>query len=84
MKEKPAKKKKTARRKVILSLSVRDYEKLTLLAQRQQVSRPLLARRMVRAQLAVAAIEQKSEAARNQLGLFDSVQIDIFEGTSKT
>ena len=84
MKEKPAKKKKTARRKVILSLSVRDYEKLTLLAQRQQVSRPLLARRMVRAQLAVAAIEAKPEAARNQLGLFDSVQIDIFEGTSKT
>lgn len=80
------KKKKSTKKakKVIVTLSVRDYDKLTLLAQKQNVSRPLVAKRLLRAQLSTLALEKQQKQSENQLGLFDSMQIDIFNGTSKT
>jgi hypothetical protein len=80
------KKKKSTKKakKVIVTLSARDYDKLTLLAQKQNVSRPLVAKRLLRAQLSTLAFEKQQKQSENQLGLFDSMQIDIFNGTSKT
>lgn len=80
------KKKKSTKKakKVIVTLSSRDYDKLTLLAQKQNVSRPLVAKRLLRAQLSTLALEKQQKQSENQLGLFDSMQIDIFNGTSKT
>ncbi|MBR3960537.1 MAG: hypothetical protein IKJ81_10925 [Bacteroidales bacterium] len=80
------KKKKSTKKakKVIVTLSARDYDKLTLLAQKQNVSRPLVAKRLLRAQLSTLALEKQQKQSENQLGLFDSMQIDIFNGTSKT
>ena len=80
------KKKKITKKakKVIVTLSARDYDKLTLLAQKQNVSRPLVAKRLLRAQLSTLALEKQQKQSENQLGLFDSMQIDIFNGTSKT
>ena len=80
------KKKKSTKKakKVIVTLSARDYDKLTLLAQKQNVSRPLVAKRLLRAQLSTLALEKQQKQSENQLGLFDSMQIDFFNGTSKT
>lgn len=80
------KKKKSTKKakKVIVTLSARDYDKLTLLAQKQNVSRPLVAKRLLRSQLSTLALEKQQKQSENQLGLFDSMQIDIFNGTSKT
>lgn len=80
------KKKKSTKKakKVIVTLSARDYDKLTLLAQKKNVSRPLVAKRLLRAQLSTLALEKQQKQSENQLGLFDSMQIDIFNGTSKT
>ncbi len=80
------KKKKSTKKakKVIVTLSARDYDKLTLLAQKQNVSRPFVAKRLLRAQLSTLALEKQQKQSENQLGLFDSMQIDIFNGTSKT
>ncbi|MBP5547836.1 MAG: hypothetical protein J6X58_02955 [Bacteroidales bacterium] len=80
------KKKKNGKKtkKVIVTLSERDFEKLTAYARTVKASRPVAAKRMLKAQLASVAIEKKQRQTKNQLGLFDSMQIDIFNGTSKT
>ena len=82
----PMKKKKPAKKtkKVVLSMSMRDFEKLSAYAKSSKTSRPLAAKRLIRAQLATLAVGTKPKEAENQLGLFDSMQLDIFNGTSKT
>lgn len=75
---------KNKAKKITVSLSVRDYEKITQYAKEQNISRPLAAKRLLRAQLAKIQTEKVERQAKNQLGLFDSVQIDIFNNTSKT
>lgn len=82
----PMKKKKPAKKtkKVVLSMSMRDFEKLSAYAKSSKASRPLAAKRLIRAQLATLAVGTKPKEAENQLGLFDSMQLDIFNGTSKT
>ncbi len=77
-------KKKPTKKRVAVLLSVRDYEKLSLLARKQRTTRPNMARRLLKAQLDVVEAEKRERQTRNQLGLFDSVQIDIFDGPSKT
>lgn len=79
-KKKPVKKAK----KIIVTLSVTDFDKITALAKSQHTSRPIAARRLIKSQLLTMAFEKQARNARNQLGLFDSMQIDIFNGTSKT
>lgn len=79
-KRKPAKKAK----KIVVTLSHTDYEKLCAYAKSQSASRPVVAKRLIKAQLAVMAIEKQQRESKNQLGLFDSMQLDIFNGTSKT
>ena len=69
---------------MVVSLSMRDYEKLATLAASQHCSRPVAAKRLIKAQLAMIEIERREKVAKNQLGLFDSIQMDIFNNTSKT
>ncbi len=71
-------------KKVILTLSERDFAKLSGYAQMQHVSRPLAAKRLLHEQLAAIAIDKSQRNAENQLGLFDSLQINIFNETSRT
>lgn len=67
----------------MVTLSSRDYEKLTEIARRDNATRPVVAKRMIKKQLASIAVEKQQKAVANQLGLFDTVQLDILGGTSK-
>lgn len=79
------KKKKNSKKakRIVVTLSSRDYEKLSEIARRDNATRPVIAKRLIRNQLATITIEKQQKAVANQLGLFDSVQIDILGGTSK-
>ena len=55
-----------------------------MLAKEQKTSRPIVAKRLMKSQLASIQIEKNENLAKNQLGLFDSMQIDIFDNRSKT
>lgn len=78
MNRKPAKK-----RKISFTLPEREGEMLTLYAKEKGISRPDAVRRMVRTALQQYASNLQHSEPRNQLGLFDVVQIDIFNSTSK-
>ncbi|MBR3528181.1 MAG: hypothetical protein IKN84_00805 [Bacteroidales bacterium] len=71
-------------RKITVSLCERDFEKITELARQQNVVRPLVAKRLLHEQLATIEIAKRQSDSKNQLGLFDSLQINIFNETSKT
>lgn len=79
------KKKKNSKKakRIVVTLSSRDYEKLSEIARRDKATRPVIAKRLIRNQLATITIEKQQKVVANQLGLFDSVQIDILGGTSK-
>jgi hypothetical protein len=79
-KKRPAKKAK----KLVVTLPYTDFERLSAYAKSQGASRPIVAKRLIKAQLAELAIEKQQRQVKNQLGLFDSMQLDIFNGTSKT
>lgn len=68
----------------MVTLSERDYAKLTQCAAGQKVPRSIAAKRLLHEQLTTMVLEKQADAGRNQLGLFDSLQIDIFNQTSKT
>ena len=80
------KKKKVAKKakKIVVTLSERDFEKLSSYAKSQGKSRSIIAKRMLKTEIASLAVEKQKQASKNQLGLFDSMQIDIFNGVSKT
>ena len=78
------KKKKNKPKRIVVTLSNRDYAKLSEIARRDNATRPVVAKRLIRNQLAAIVIEKQQKAVANQLGLFDSVQLDILGGTSKT
>lgn len=77
------KKKKNKPKRIVVALSSRDYAKLTDIARRDKATRPVVARRLIKSQLATIVIEKQPKVAANQLGLFDSIQLDIMGGTSK-
>ncbi len=69
-------------KKITLTLSDRDYRKLTLLAASQNITRPLAAKRLLHEQIASLSFDKAPAVCQNQLGLFDSLQINIFNETS--
>lgn len=71
--------------KMSITLSPKEKEVLTLYAAEQGVSRPVALRRIVKRQLKEYLHNRSVAAATpaNQLDIFDSVQIDIFNNTSK-
>ena len=70
--------------RVVLTLSDRDFHKLDAYAKQSGTSRPMAAKRLLRQQLTTVASTHQQAVSENQLGLFDSMQIDIFDCTSKT
>lgn len=73
-------------KKVSINLPEREVELLTLYAKEVGISRPEAVHRIVRTFLRQYK-EKRGESAlqpKNQLDLFDSIQIDIFNNTSKT
>lgn len=77
------KNKKNIKKKIVVSLSLRDYNKLTALAKKENALRPLMAKRLLCAKLSEITVEKTPQQSPNQLGLFDSLQYDIFNGASK-
>ena len=70
-------------KKISITLPEREGEMLKLYAKENGTTKPAAVRRMV-----IAALRQyKSNAAKhqpkNQLELFDTIQVDIFNNTSK-
>lgn len=78
------KKKAPKKKKLTLVLSEREYNVLKLYAEEQGITKPDAVRRVLRQQLADYAKSLANATPRNQLDLFDSVQIDIFDQTTKT
>lgn len=83
MKQKPVKKPRVKRYTVALSES--EVRRLTLYAKASGIDRPTALHRLVALSLrsAVEELPQSERVAANQLGLFDSLQIDIFNNTQK-
>lgn len=76
---------KTKRKKKFsFVLPEREDELLTLYAKEHSISRPESARRILRDFLRQYRSTIAKSEPDNQLGLFDSLQIDIFNSTSKT
>lgn len=67
--------------KVTVTLSERDYEKLTRYAQQHDVVRPLAAKRLLHSALHDLPVDE-GKSPKNQLDIFDSIQIDIFNECS--
>ncbi len=72
-------------KKITITLSEKEGEWLSLYAQDLGISRPAVVRRMVREGLRdYKSMRGGYIEPRNQLDLFDSIQVDIFNNTSKT
>lgn len=67
-----------------ISLSEREGEMLRLYADELGISRPAAMRRILKSYLGEYSKNRASVIPQNQLDIFDSVQIDIFNNTSKT
>ena len=71
-------------KRISISLSEREGELLARYAKEMGTTRPAAVRRFVRECLRQYRSQSKNVEPKNQLGLFDSMQIDIFNITSKT
>lgn len=76
--------KKTKKKKFSFVLPEREDELLTLYAKEHSLTRPEAVRRILRDYLRQYRSSITKTEPDNQLGLFDSLQIDIFNSTSKT
>lgn len=72
------------RKKFSFVLPEREDELLTLYAKEHAISRPEAARRIMRDYLRQYRATLPQNEPDNQLKLFDSLQMDIFNSTSKT
>lgn len=77
------KQKKPIRKKLTLSLSEREAQLLALYAADQGATKSVAVRRLLRTALADYSKKIATQEPKNQLGLFDSIQYDIFNNTSK-
>ena len=72
-------------KKITITLSEKEGEWLSLYAQDLGISRPDVVRRLMREGLRqYKASRGGSVVPENQLELFDSIQVDIFNNTTKT
>lgn len=78
MKKKPPKPKK-----YILTLSERESVRLGAYADRLGISRPMALQRLTKQALHQVSDIPNGKCDTNQLGLFDTLQIDIFNNTSR-
>ena len=70
-------------RKYTLSLTEAEVRRLTAYAEASGVERPVALHRIVSQMLRQYAQAPAQHKDKRQLGLFDSVQIDIFNNTNK-
>lgn len=75
--------KKPKQKKYVLTLSEREALRLGRYADATGVSRPLALQRLVKQSLRQLADVPTDKGNENQLGLFDTLQIDIFNNTQK-
>ena len=80
----PKQKPKQKRKKISISFSVKEVEVLNRYAADMGSSRAVALRRIVKSHLADYLRNALNAAPDNQLDIFDSVQIDIFNNTEKT
>ncbi len=72
-------------RKITITLSEKEGEWLSLYAQEIGSTRPAVVRRLVREGLRqYKSMRGGHLEPKNQLDLFDAIQVDIFNNTSKT
>ena len=72
-------------KKITITLSEKEGEWLSLYAQDLGISRPDVVRRLMREGLRqYKASRGGTVVPENQLELFDSIQVDIFNNTTKT
>ena len=74
--------KKPKQKKYVLTLTEREALRLGRYADAVGVSRPLALQRLVKQALRQAADVPAGRVDSNQLGLFDTLQIDIFNNTT--
>lgn len=74
--------KKPKQKKYVLTLTEREALRLGRYADAVGVSRPLALQRLVKQALRQAADVPAGKVDSNQLGLFDTLQIDIFNNTT--
>lgn len=74
---------KAKNKKLNITLSPREAEMLGLFARENGTTRPAAIRRILREHLRDYASRRPQSCADNQLGLFDTLQIDIFDRTSR-
>lgn len=80
------KKKTTKVKRFSITLPEREGELLKQYAKEHGITRPMALRRLVRQSLRQYKIERANtlqSVPKNQLNLFDSIQVDIFDNTSK-
>lgn len=79
------KKKNTSKKKhkITVQLSERDFQRLEYLSKIEETTKSNAAKRILREQLSSIVNEKMEQQAKNQLGLFDTFQIDIFGEPSK-
>ncbi len=70
-------------KKYTLTLSEPEVRRLTAYAASSGIERPVALHRIVSAALREVDIATATQCDKRQLGLFDSVQIDIFNNTTK-
>ena len=66
-----------------LTLSECEMRRLTQYAAAVDMDRPAALKRLVSKSLREVEVTAKEKTAANQLGLFDSLQVDIFNNTTK-
>lgn len=75
--------KKPKPKKYTLTLTERESVRLGLYADSCGISRPMALQRLTKQALRQLALVPIDQGDANQLGLFDTLQIDIFNNTSK-
>lgn len=75
---------KTKHKRISISLSDKEWDMLNLYAVQNKLGRVSSTHRILKQYLSEYLKNKSSESPCNQLDIFDSVQIDIFNNTSKT
>ena len=78
------KSKKPKLKKYTLTLTEPEVRRLSAYAEESGVERPVALHRIVSQMLRQYSMAPTAKHDKRQLGLFDSVQIDIFNNTTKT
>lgn len=71
-------------KKISITLPEREGEMLKMYAKELGISRPAAVRRIVRDALKQYKVTSHKDEPQNQLGLFDTLQVDLFNNRTKT